>query len=235
MANENMTIRFTPDGFSYAECPNSASIILDDAPLHEVAPGPDFQSRLHEQLLDHLADADRVRDVTCQFLSTRVMLLPPDVTEPSQAEALYAFTLGNRPDEQMVLQPLSLPTHQEVTLCFGIDRELYLFLQRNFGEVTFEHHLSTLLVDGARMASGNCMVVRCDAQFVELAVFRKKQLSLVNVYQTSVPENRSYYIMNTWLQQRLDQTQDSLLVLSQGNESLQVRASLHRFIKHVFG
>lgn len=235
MANENMTIRFTPDGFSYAECPNSASILLDDAPFHDVAPGPDFQQRLHEQLLDHLVDTDTVRDITCQFVSTRVMVLSPDMLDPGMATSLYELTLGHDDDEQVLLQPLSLPSGQDVTLCFGIDRQLYHFLMRNFGDVTFEHHLATLLISGTRLANGNCLVVRCDSQFLELALFRQKRLDVVNVYRTSQADNRCYYIMNTWMQQQLDQTEDNLLVLSQGNEGLQIRASLHRFIKHVYG
>lgn len=236
MTNENMTIRFTPDGFSFTECPNSASVLLDDAPLHEITPGPDYQSRLHEQLLDQLSTGDEVRDITCQFVSTRVMALPPDVNDQELATAMYQLTMGKGDcEEQVLLQPVSLNNGQEVILCFGIDRQLYLFLQRNFGEVVYEHHLATLLTQGSRMASGNCMVVRCDSQFLELALFRQGKLDVVNVYRTSHTENRSYYVMNTWLQQNLDQMQDNLLVLSQNTEGLQIRANLHRFIKHVFG
>ena len=230
-----MTIRFTPDGFSFAECPNSASILLDEAPFHEIAPGPDFQHRLQEEVLNELSNTDTIHDLCCQLLSTRVILLPPEVTDPDVAEQMYHTTVSPAEAPEIVLQqPLSLPTGQEVMLCFGIDESLYYFLQRNYGELTFEHHLATLLVEGARMANGNCMVVRCDAQTLELALFRDKRLTLANVYRTTQAENRSYYIMNTWVQQELDQLQDYLLVLSPGNEGLQVRASLHRFIKHVY-
>ena len=236
MANENMTIRFTPDGFSFAECPNSASILLDDAPFHEVAPGSDFQQRLHEQVLEQVASDNDVRDITCQLVSTRVLTLPTEVTEPDMARQMYGLTLGQADsEEEVLLQDVVLPSGQAVRLCFGIDHELYHFLMRNFGDVTFEHHLSTLLEQGARMASGNCMVVRCDSQFLELALFRQGKLDMTNVYRVSQADNRTYYIMNAWIQHKLDQLQDNLLVLSQNTEGLQVRASLHRFIKHVFG
>lgn len=236
MANEIMTIRLTLDGFSYAECPTSASILLDDAPFHEVAPGPDFQSRLRESLLAEVAKSDAVRDVCCQFVSTRVLVLPPHVTEVTQATAFYALTFGQtEAEEQVILQPLTLPSGQAITLCFGINRELYHFMLRNFDDVTFEHHLSTLITQGAQMASGNCLVTRCDTQILELALFRGGKLDLVNVYRTSQADNRSYYLMNTWQQQRLDQLHDNLLVLGQNTEALQVRANMHRFIKHVFG
>lgn len=231
-----MTIRFTPDGFSFAECSISDLAAIDEAEFHDVAPGPDFQQRMQAQLLDLIAQDENVRDVTCQFVSTRVTLLPPDVTDVDTASQMYHLTLGDaEDDEQVVLQPLALSTGQEVMLCFGIDRQLYHFLMRNFGEVTLQHHLSSLLAQGARMTSGNCMVVRCDNQFLELALFRQGRLDVVNTYRTTQADNRTYYIMNTWLQQQLDQLQDNLLVLGQNTESLQIRASLHRFIKHVFG
>ena len=230
-----MTIRFTPDGFLYAECPGTASVVLDDAPFHEVAPGPDYQQRLHSALLDAIPASEQIRDIIVQIVSTRVVILPPEVNSPSEAEAYYALTIDRgETDEAILLQHITLATGQEVELCYGIDRELYNFLMRNFGEVVFEHHLSTLLEQGARMASGNCMVVRCDRQYLELALFRQGKLDVTNVYRTTQAENRTYYIMNTWLQQKLDQLKDSLLVIGQATECLQVRASLHRFIKHVF-
>lgn len=235
MAIKNMTIRFTPDGFSYTECPNAGSVVLDEAPFIEVAPGTDYQHRLQEQILDHISTTEGIPDLTCQFINTRVLLLPPDAAHTELASAMYHATMSEASaPEQILLQPLTLPTGQEVVLCFGIDRELYLFLQRNYGELTFEHHLSSLLTEGARMAQGNCLVVRCDAQYLELALFRQGNLHLANVYRTNQAENRSYYVMNTWTQEGLDQLQDYLLVLSRNTEGLQVRASLHRFIKHVF-
>ena len=236
MANENMTIRLTPDGFSFAEGLDATAELLDEAPFHEIAPGADFQQQLHAQLLDRLSDGEHVPNVTIQQVSTRVMLLPADVTDSELAESMYHLTLGKpQTEEQVILQPLTLSTGQEVTLCFGIDHVLYHFLQRNFGEVSIQHTLSSLLLQGARMASGNCMVVRCDSQFLELALFRQGRLSLVNVYRATQTDNRTYYVMNTWLQEQLDQLQDNLLVVSQNTEGLQVRANLHRFIKHVFG
>lgn len=236
MAKDNMTIRLTLDGFSYAECPDSASVLLDDAPFHAVAPGPDFQQRLHEQLLELIPAEDTLRDITCQIVSTRIIILPSGITDHELAVQMYQMTLSpSDTEEEVMLQPIALPSGQEVTLCFGIERELYLFMMRNFGEVCFEHHIATLLTQAARMASGNCLVVRCDSQYLELALFRQGKLDVVNVYRATHTDNRSYYIMNTWIQQQLDQLQDNLLVISQNTESLQVRASMHRFIKHVFG
>lgn len=235
MANDKMTIRFAPDGFSFTECPNAASVLLDDAPLHEVAPGADYQQRLHQQLLEAIPVGETLPDLTCQIVSQRVCLLPPSVEEADVAISMYHATFEEPEEpEQVMLQPLSLPNGQDVLLCFGVNRELYLFLQRNYGELTFEHHLATLLPQAARMASGNCMVVRCEGEQLELALFRDRKLDVVNVYRTSNTDNRSYYVMNTWLQQGLDQVQDNLLVLGGGTEALQMRASLHRFIKHVF-
>lgn len=231
-----MTIRFTPDGFSYVDFPLSDQTLLDEAPFHEVAPGPDFQQRLHTQLLEQLPTGEAVPDVTCQFVSTRLVILPPDITDAQLAETMYHTTVGKaEADEQVIMQPLSLPNRQDVMLCFGISHELYHFMLRNFGEVTFEHHIASLLVHAARSASGNCLVVRCDSQYIELALFRQGRLDMVNAYRATQTENRTYYIMNTWIQQQLDQLQDNLLVVSQNTEGLQIRASLHRFIKHVFG
>lgn len=230
-----MTIRFTPDGFSFQECANVTSSMLDEASFHEVAPGPDFQHRLQEQLLEALPQSETVYDVCCQLVSNRVVLISPDILDSDLVGQMYKTTVGqSENEEQVICQPLDLQNGQMVTLCFGFDSSLYHFLQRNFGDLTFQHNISSLLIEGARKAAGNCLVARCDSQTLELAYFSQGRLGLVNVYHTRQADSRSYYVMNTWQQLGLDQLNDNLLVLGSGNEALQVRASLHRFIKHVF-
>ena len=224
MVNNNMTIRFTPDGFSFT-----------DAPFTEVDPGPDYLSRIQQQLLQALPESAMGQDLDCELLTTRVIALPPEVNDADQAALMYHTTVSqSEAEEQVILQSIELSQGQCVNLCFGIDRSLYLFLLRNFGELTIRHELSDFLVEASAKAAGRCLVVHCTAQTLMLAYFDHSHLGLVNVYRTCQAENRSYYVMNTWQQLGLDQRDDNLLVLGTGNEALQVRASLHRYIKHVF-
>ncbi len=168
MTKDKMTIRFAPDGFSFIDCSGASSspsddatsprlsvatsALLDDAPFHEVAPGPNYQQRLHEAVLNVLPESETPLDLTVQVLSERVVILPPD-TDPDLATSMYHVTLSDLDEpEQVLLQPLTLPSGQRVTLCFGIDRQLYLFLERNCGDLRFEHHLAALL-QGASSAA----------------------------------------------------------------------------------
>ncbi|MBR5715696.1 MAG: DUF3822 family protein [Bacteroidales bacterium] len=231
MTKDNVTIRFAPDGFSFIDCPDATSAQFDEAPFHEVSPGPDFQQRLHEAVLEALPESEAPLDLTVQIHSSRVVVLPPD-TEFELAASMYRTTFTEAPEaEQVLLQPLMLPSGQQVTLCFGIDRSLYLFLERNFGELHFEHHLATLLLEGARATSGNTLVVRTDEQFLQVALFRLGQLALVNVYRTSQADNRRYYVLNTWIREGLDQLNDHLLILGKGNPASQLHQDLRPFIK----
>lgn len=222
------TIRLTPDGFSLYN-------ITDGRTSYDVAPGPDYVQRLQDAILEHLPVADTQDALVCEVETPRLLLLPSDVKDSTLQRQMYDVTLSTtREEEQMLIQMLTLPTGQEVQLCFGLNRALYHFLLRNYETVTFCHPIATLLEEGARMAQGNCLVVRCDERYLELALFRNKQLHLCNSYHTNHAENRTYYVMNTWQQLGLDQLSDYLLVLGGTNEGLQVRASTHRFIKHVF-
>lgn len=224
MTDNILTIRFSPDGFSFS-----------DDQFFEVAPGQDFIHRLEESVLEHLPAGEQ-DGIRCEIETTRIMILPSEIEDQEMIHDMFGVTFS-RPnyEEEILTMPLTLPkTEQEVTLCFGIEKELYQFLLRNYGEVQFSHPMSSMLLDADRMTQGNCLVTRCTKQFLEIALFREKQLTLCNCYRTAQADTRSYYVMNTWLQQGLDQVQDYLLVLGQGNEGLQVRASLHRFIKHVF-
>ena len=249
MAKDNMTIRFTPDGFSFFVGPGTEA----NAPFHEVAPGPDFHLRLQHEVLEALPECETPPDLTVQVVSDRVILLPPHITDPDTASLMYRATLSE-PDaptpsgplsdsaveEQLLLQPLTLPTGQRVVLCFGINRSLYLFLQRNFGDLTFEHHLSTLLVKAAPASEQHpvspwqpSLAAQLTPQFLELALFRQGKLALVNVYRTSNPDNRAYYVLNTWMREGLDQLNDRLLILGTGAPAAQLHAALKPFIKQI--
>ena len=272
MTKDNMTIRFAPDGFSFIDCPGASSspiddapsplldvalsARLDDAPFHEVTPGPDFQQRLHEAVLNVLPESETPLDLTVQVLSERVVILPPD-TDPELAASMYHVTLSDLDEpEHVLLQPLTLPSGQCVTLCFGIDRQLYLFLERNCGDLRFEHHLATLLHRAAPSAAPSSSSLRPQVspsqpsmaapsstqaslatvvtpQFLELALFRAGQLILANIYRTSQADNRRYYGLNTWLRQGLDQLNDLLLIFGKGDPASQLHQDLRPFIKHI--
>ena len=272
MTKDNMTIRFAPDGFSFIDCSGASSspsddatsprlsvatsALLDDAPFHEVAPGPDYQQRLHEAVLNVLPESETPLDLTVQVLSERVVILPPD-TDPELATSMYHVTLSDLDEpEQVLLQPLSLPSGQRVTLCFGIDRQLYLFLERNCGDLCFEHHLASLLHRAApsvapsssslrpqvspsqpSMAAPSaqqaCLATMVTPQFLELALFRSGQLVLANVYRTSQADNRRYYVLNTWLREGLDQLNDLLFILGKGDPASQLHQDLRPFIKQI--
>ena len=262
MTKDNMTIRFAPDGFSFIDCSGASSsplddatsphlgvatsALLDDAPFHEVAPGPDYQQRLHEAVLNVLPESETPLDLTVQVLSERVVILPPD-TDPALATSMYHVTLSDLDEpEQVLLQPLTLPSGQHVTLCFGIDRQLYLFLERNCGDLRFEHHLATLLQGASStpafqsqpsMAAPSSpqayLATVVTPQFLELALFRSGQLVLANVYRTSQADNRRYYVLNTWLREGLDQLNDLLLILGKGDPASQLHQDLQPFIKQI--
>lgn len=224
MTDNNLTIRFTPDGFSFA-----------DEDVIEIAPGQDFIQRMEEALLEHVQPGHQTT-LRCEIETTRLLLVPSDIEEEQTIREMFSVTLSPAShEEELLTQVITLPrTGQTLKLCFAIDRNLYNFLIRNYGELSFSHPISSMLADADRMTQGNCLVVRSTKQFLEVALFRGNRLMLCNCYQTTQADTRSYYVMNTWLQQELDQLQDYLLVLGQGNEGLQIRASLHRFIKHVF-
>ena len=272
MTKDNMTIRFAPDGFSFIDCSGAyssplddatsphlgvaTSALLDDAPFHEVAPGPDYQQRLHEAVLNVLPESETPLDLTVQVLSERVVILPPD-TDPDLATSMYHVTLSDLDEpEQVLLQPITLPSGQRVTLCFGIDRQLYLFLERNCGDLRFEHHLASLLHRAAPSAAPSssslrpqvslsqpsmaapsasqaCLATMVTPQFLELALFRSGQLILANVYRTSQADNRRYYVLNTWLREGLDQLNDLLFILGKGDPASQLHQDLRPFIKQI--
>ena len=217
-----------PDGFSLYN-PEQGTTFYD------IAPGPDHSQRLEETILDKFPSNEEWDEISCIVETTRLLFLPADITDANLQKEMFDVTFSPSEDEEMLItSPLSLASGQDILLCFGISKDIYNFLLRNYENVNFCHPITTLLEEGVRMAQGNCLVVRCNERYLELALFRNKKLQFCNTFHTTHAENRTYYVMNTWRQQGLDQLEDYLLVLGGTNEGLQVRASTHRFIKHVF-
>lgn len=228
MNSKISTIRLTPDGFSLFDPVAGNS-------TYDVAPGPDFILRMEETILDKLPTDVERESLVCEVETTRLLLLPPEMKDEQLRRQMYDMTFSATTDEeQLIVLPYETPAGQVLQLCFGIDHALYNFLLRNYENIQFSHPITSLISEAIKLVQGNCLVVRCNERYMELAVFRGKQFEFCNSYHTSHAENRTYYVMNTWKQLQFDQLTDYLLVLGGTNEGLQVRASTHRFIKHVF-
>lgn len=230
---KTLSIRLQPDGFLFS----THNITEDDSfSLREVtiAPGPDYHGRLKNRILDTEELLCDYKEVHITVATPRFTLFPAYEIDEATAGKFYRLTCSEAKEPETLLQEIH--TGSGVGFIFGIDRELYNFLNRTFPEVKFHHPLCILhsyFSEKSKMGNNAKMIVQLSDRGIDLLVYRNGHLQLANSYLDNEIENIAYHIMNTWLKCGLDAHQD-LLQLA-GNKSIQAKLSeqLSPLLSHI--
>ncbi|MBQ0056771.1 MAG: DUF3822 family protein [Bacteroidales bacterium] len=210
---KQISIRLLPDGFS---------LFGQDC---LIAPGADFDQRLEEALIDALTDTE-ADDTVCSVETTRFCLSPTNIGQ-DQAESMFHLTMPESDTEETLIHQTS--DDLQITATFALSTRTYNFLRRNYGDVTFTHPiiaLHNLSVDIAD--DGNCMIVEADGRWINIAVYKARQLYLANRFQTASTDNALFYVMNVWTQCQLDVLDDRLHFVTAPDE---LRQTISKYIK----
>lgn len=215
---KQISIRFLPDGFSFAGtfCP--------------VAPGADYEKRLESALFDaglnELASSDV--EVVCSAETQRFVLSSADENTEQEAEQMYGVSLTDADSEEVLVHQSDAAGRLRIT--FGIDAELYHFMHRNLNEVTFVHPLMHLHEEwsGRVDADACCMIAQYEGSVLNLLVYKSASLYMANRFICTSSDNALYFVMNAWKQCALDVIDDKICIVT---ESEELRQNLGKYIK----
>ena len=195
---KKLSIRLLPDGFSFLN------------QFYPILPGADYAKRLEEGLLDKISESTEIQMIG-QFSieTTRFCLSPLDI-DANLAQTMYETSLPKAEQDETVLS-LEDNVHG-VRFSFGIDRQLYLFILRNWPDITFTHPLFELYKQQAATDrhTQDCMIAEAEGKYLNLLVFKGDKLTLANRFEDCGSNNNLYYIMNCWEQCGLDVLDDKL-------------------------
>ena len=193
-----ITIRLLPDGYSF---------LNQDHPIQR---GADFIERIKESLLEGIecCDVPETATFVCSVENVRFCLSPLETD--LDAEQSYRFCLSEAEQEETLLH-LEDVAHG-IRFTFGIDTQLYHFLQRNCPEITFTHPLFELFTQWASKeeVKQNCMVAEAGENFLNLLIFKEGKLQIANRFENTSEEDIVYHVMNCWTQCTLDVLDDKL-------------------------
>ena len=232
--NNTLSIRLRSDGFSFA--------IYDKLEDHsfqwkevKVAPGEDYVERLKKAIVEQeelLNESYRQIHVT--VATTRMIVAPSKLVEAMQTtcdtasenvpeeaiESIFKTTLTELSREEVHLTEKHAPS--EVIFGFGMDKDLYNFMQRTFPDVAYHHPVTTLhayFSEKSKLGNNAKVYAHFSEEELIILIYKNGKLQLANFYNTmSSSENAIYYLLNTWAQCNLDNRQD-LLQLA-GNKEL---------------
>lgn len=119
---------------------------------------------------------------------------------------------------------------------FGIDKDLYAFLQRTFDNPMILHHLSPLceyFYTKSRLGNNGKMYVNLQKKQIDILCFNKKGLLLANTFPYEHINDGAYHILNVWQQIGLDQMRDEVQLAGESEPKKMITHILQEYISYV--
>jgi hypothetical protein len=126
-----------------------------------------------------------------------------------EREVIYNYTISPK-NEVVVTDALS---HLNIVNIYGIDDDIYSFLNRTFSSPKYYHHISILseyFALKSKFGNNDKMYVQLRDSRLDIICVKKGKLLLANSYHFNHVNDIAYFILNTWSQIKYDAKTDLL-------------------------
>lgn len=227
-----LSIRLSEDGFSFAIYPHLA----DGEPLfrtfhvnpqHSLAANvKEFLTRAEELKLSH-------GQTNILIHTPRYTPVPFELYEDDQSETLFYQNLPKRNNEVILCNILS---KSNVAILFSIDKLTHQLLSDQFPKARFFVSISPiteyLTLRNRQDADENEMFAVRHPEQIDILVFKRHRLTLVNSYQAPNDSDKNYYLLDVWKQLEMDRQADRLLFCGSRPQEEQI-SFLSTYLKNI--
>ncbi|MDO5571030.1 MAG: DUF3822 family protein [Bacteroidales bacterium] len=226
--NYTLSIRLMPDGFSFS----IHNLLQDNSFCYsktDVPANSSYLSVLSERVLSEENLLLPFKKVEVIVVSERFTFMPAQFFDESKKSAVYNFTLSSR-DEEILSNNIS---HFNMVNIFGVDSEIYSFLNRTFCSPKYYHHLSILseyFTLKSKFGNNDKMYVQIREHRLDIVCVRKGKLLLANSYHYNHVNDIAYFILNTWAQINFDAQNDQLNITGERDVLEQTTAILKPYV-----
>jgi hypothetical protein len=227
-----LSIRLATDGFSFAVYnPIRNSLVLTRQ--REIEPELSITVNMRKALeeLDFLSYTYKRTDALPA--GKRFTLMPAELFAEDQAETCFYYNFS--PQENEIVLYDTLPKNGAVVL-YALDKSLYDLLREQYPQIRFQSSVSSLaehLAVKSRPGADKKMYVCVRRSFIEVYVYDRGHLMLLNAFDCENNSDRVYYLLYVWKQLAMDQQADELCVMGDGAEKDLLVEEMRRFIRHV--
>lgn len=227
-----LSIRLSTDGFSFSIYnPIRDSFVLTHH--KEVEAELSFTANLKQTFkeLDFLSYTYKQVDIS--LVTKRFTLVPAELFTEEQKDICFYYNFPPKENEVVLFDPL--PKNGAVVL-YAADKSLYALLGERYSNVRLHASVTPLAEHFAvksRLGSDKKMYVYLRKGFIELYVYERGHLMLLNTYECNHTSDRAYYLLYTWKQLGLDQQKDELCISGGGDERGELMEELKRFVRHI--
>lgn len=229
-----LSIRLSPDGFSFAVHPAEGKSIT----LFRHTPA-NAQRSMAANVKSFLTQTPELnagyRQTNILIHTLRYTTVPLELFEDEQMETVFYQNLPMRNNEIVLCNILG---NSNVVVLFSIDKLTHVFLSEHFPHARFFATVSPQLEyltmlskqKGERETYANL-----HAGNMEVFCFEHGKLQLSNTYPVNNNEDRSYYLLNLWKQLGYDVEQDELYLTGLSKEERNgLIGFLRQFIRKIF-
>jgi len=173
--------------------------------------------------------------VSVLFVNNLYTFVPDDIysENESKKELFLKFNFENIEKNEVLTNKID---SCKITNLFGIQKDLFDFLQRTFPSVEYVHHITPLLRYFLRMraVTENARVyVHLTNSYMSVFCFRSNRIEAVNTFSYSDANDAAYFVLMLWDKLKFDQLSDRLHIAGISDNKTDLITILSRFIENV--
>lgn len=228
---QNLSIRLQPGGFSFS----IYNELEDDSFSWQdvvIEPGSDYNKRFEDRLLAEASLIDSYRKVIITLANNRYTVVPIGIDKET-AMQMHTYAHTAEFPEVLLIDDDEL---NGIRYIYAIDEEIYHFLNRTFLEAEFHLHICTLnkyFIEKSKLGNNSKMIAHLTDKELDLLVYRYGRLLLANTYISDKTDDMIFFLMNTWVQAKLDTENDLLLLAGHKQMITDVTAQIDGCIGHI--
>lgn len=203
-----LSIRLMPDGFSFS----THNVLVEDSfTYREIHFGStsNYLAALEESIHQTEELLLPYRLVEIIVASSRFTLIPSELYHEKTAADWYSFTVTPK-QEKILTDRLE---HTGALNVYGIEEDVYAFLNRTFSTPRFHHHQSILceyFAIKSKMGNSDKMICQPRHGMIDILCFSKGRLRLANTVEYRHLNDAVYYILSVWSNLKMNQATDTL-------------------------
>jgi hypothetical protein len=227
-----LSIRLGTDGFSFSVYnPIRNRVVLTQQREMEARLSVTANMRKALAELDFLSYTYKQADVLP--VSKRFTLMPLELFAEDQAAAYFYYNFSREENETVLYDTLS---RNGAVILYALDKSLYDLLREQYPQIRFQSSVASLaerLAVKSRLGTDKKMYAYVRPGFIEVYVYERGHLMLLNAYDCKNSSDRAYYLLYAWKQLAMDQQADELCIMGGGEDKDQLAGEMRRFIRYV--
>lgn len=229
-----MSICLSADGLSFALM-GPAKDDRQEQKAYPIDPSLPLTANLKRLIADEALLRLNYRETDIRIAPTNYTLVPLEIFEDEQAEAIYYYNHDKRPMETVMYHILD---RSNVVVVFAVDKSTLNLIHETWPDAHITAEIATLIEHFADMSNKSIaperrMYVHINKRQTHLIAFDHRKLLFANTFECRETPDRLYYTLNAWKQLGFSQERDLLFLTGEEQNTQPLAESLKTFIQSV--